>query len=80
MDKETSFKGIPWNFMNSNSEYIQNTCRMDCILTILFIYEQDLKGENKSLLMDSNDDHVLHSSFKYMNNRDYSMARETLSN
>ena len=76
---DTSFKGIPWNFTNSNLEHIRNTCRMDCILTILFIHEQDLKGENKSLLMNLNDNHVLHSSFEYMNNGNYSMAREILS-
>jgi len=76
---DTSFKGIPWNFTNSNLEHIRNTCRMDCILTILFIHEQDLKGENKSLLMNLNDNHVLHSSFEYMNNGNYSMARERLS-
>ena len=79
VDIHQNFSGIPWSFINSDLVDITNTCRLDSVLTLLFILEQDrLKGGHTSILSNLETDHVLRQSFQYLKEGDPALAREVL--
>ena len=78
MGNNKDFVGVSWSFVKTNGAKVTNTCRFDCVLTVLFLLEQQLELEDKSLIHPLGNNHVLRRYLQHLKKGEDALAREVI--